>query len=224
MQKVRIIENFITWQGEGISAGQRMLLLRFKKCNRNCNFGGKGVCDTQVKMRISNEFDFPLKEIQEIINREKCGVLVTGGEPTFDENLEQTISIINKIKAPLYNIETNGCSLEELIKRVNKNKNVKYVLSPKLFNSSDFMGYKRLVEQIKDNSKVYLKLVTENRPEVIQFLDWLVEIKFDVNRIFLMPEGVTHDEILSNAPFVFDMAEKYKTNFSSREHIIYGFV
>lgn len=219
MQKVRIIENFISWQGESADTGKRMLILRFKHCNRTCKF-----CDTQVKMRVSNEFDFSLKEIQEIINKEKCGILVSGGEPTFSDNLDQTITMLNRLKYSVANIETNGCNLEELIKKVNKNKNIKYILSPKLFNSTDVMGYKRLVEQIKNNSKVFLKIVTEDRPEIHQFLDWLVEINFDMSRVYCMPEGVTHDELISHAQFVFDMAEKYKCNFSSREHIIYGFV
>lgn len=223
MNKIRIIENFVTWQGEGISAGQRMLLLRFKRCNRRCKFNGRD-CDTFTKMRILNEFDFPLKDIQKIVNEEKCGILISGGEPTFDNNLEQTLSIVNKIKANIYNIETNGCNLEELIKRVNKNKNVYYILSPKLFNETDFMGYKRLTESIRNNKRVHIKIVTEDRPEIIQFLDYLKETNFDMSRVWCMPEGITHDELLTNAPFVFDMAEKYKCNFSSREHIIYGFV
>ena len=39
-----------------------------------------------------------------------------------------------------------------------------------------------------------------------------------------MPEGKTREELINNSPKVFDVAEKYKTNFSSRDHIIYGFI
>lgn len=219
MNKIRIIENFVTWSGEGNTVGQRMLLLRFKKCNRTCKF-----CDTQVKLRISQEFDFSLKEIQKIVDKEMCSLLITGGEPTFSDNLDQTVLLINRVKCNLFNIETNGVGLEELIKRVNKNKNVIYVLSPKLFNQTDVIGYKRLIDQIRTNKKVIIKLVTEDRPEIHQFLDWLVETKFDMMRVWLMPEGTTKDAIINHASFVFDTAEKYKCNFSSREHIIYGFI
>ena len=31
---INLIENIITWQGEGPDCGQRMLLLRFKECDR----------------------------------------------------------------------------------------------------------------------------------------------------------------------------------------------
>ena len=49
-------------------------------------------------------------------------------------------------------------------------------------------------------------------------------INFDNHRIFLMPEGTTKEEILAHAPIVFDAAEKYKVNFTSRDHIIYNFL
>lgn len=223
MNKGKYIESFVSWQGEGFNTGQRMLILRVKKCNRACIFNGSS-CDTNVKMRISNEFELPFKEIQKTVNEEKAGILLTGGEPTLDIYMDQTVSVINKIKCHLFNIETNGVGLEELIKRVNKNKNVVYVLSPKLFNQTDLIGYKRLVDQIKTNKKVIIKLVTEDRPEIHLFLDWLSETNFDMTRVYLMPQGTFREEIFRNAPFVFDTAEKYKCNFSSREHIIYGFV
>lgn len=219
MNKVKVIEAFTSWQGEGNDTGKRMLILRFKNCNRKCPW-----CDTNVKMRISAEFELTLKEIQKIVDQENAGLLITGGEPTFGTNFQETISLINKIKANVYNVETNGCDLIDLIKLVNKNKNVNYSLSPKLFNDIDFMGYRRLAEELKDNKRVFIKLVTEDKPLVIEFLDYLKEIEFDMNRVFLMPEGTTKESIINHAPFVFDMAEKYKCNFSSREHIIYGFV
>jgi len=31
---LRLIENMITWQGEGPNTGKRVILLRFKKCDR----------------------------------------------------------------------------------------------------------------------------------------------------------------------------------------------
>lgn len=222
-KKGKYIESFISWQGESVECGQRMLILRVKKCNRRCIFDGK-YCDTDLRMRISQEFELPFKDIQELITKENAGILLTGGECTLDIYLDQTVSLINKIKSRTYNVETNGFNLVKLIEKVNKSKNVKYILSPKLFTDNDFVEYKKLIENVKNNAKVYLKIVIENRPEIYQFLDWLVEVKFDMSRVFVMPEGTTREKILEHAPIVFDAAEKYKCNFSSREHIIYGFI
>jgi len=216
---MKTIESFVTWQGEGVDTGQRMLILRFKKCNRKCLW-----CDTAVKMRTSMETEITLESIQEIVNNEKCGIMVTGGEPTYQDNLKETVGIINKIDCSIFNVETNGFDLESLIKQVNPGKNVNYSLSPKLFKSDDLSFYIDLINKIENQKNVYIKLVYEERDLVIKFLEYLKRIEFDNNRIFLMPEGAIKEEILKHAPIVFDAAEKYKVNFSSREHIIYGFV
>ena len=62
--KIKVIEAFRTFQGEGPHRGVACLLLRFKKCSRQipCKF-----CDTQLKMRINVEFEYPSEEIQQTI-------------------------------------------------------------------------------------------------------------------------------------------------------------
>jgi hypothetical protein len=39
-----------------------------------------------------------------------------------------------------------------------------------------------------------------------------------------MPEGVTRKDLIKNAPDVFDVCEKYNLSFSSRNHMIFGFI
>ena len=53
----------------------------------------------QEKMRVSNEFELSFKEIQKTVNEENTGLLLTGGECTLDIYLDQTVSVINKVKA-----------------------------------------------------------------------------------------------------------------------------
>ena len=64
MNSVKLIESCITWQGEGPDSGRRMLMLRFKRCNRNCSW-----CDTQVRMRNAMESDYSLHDLQLIIDQ-----------------------------------------------------------------------------------------------------------------------------------------------------------
>ena len=220
MRTVRLIENFnFTWQAEGPDSGKKMLLLRFKRCNRSCIW-----CDTNVKMKMVQEAEYSIQDIQSMVEENNLGVMITGGEPTFGLNLSGTIDIINNTKSYLYNVETNGIQLPELISAVHKYKNIKYILSPKLFNKTDLEFYVDLTKKIKDNDKVFIKLVYEGSYENSGFLNFLQQENFDNNRIWLMPQGKTRDEIIKNSPKVFDAAEKYKTNFSSREHIIFDFV
>ena len=224
MKVVRLVECFnFTFQGEGPDSGKAMLLLRFKRCSRVFEKKPCYFCDTLVKMRIMEEFEYPIHDIQLMVDENNLGIMITGGECTFGNNLFGTINIINNTKSYLYNVETNGYALTELIDKVNKNKNVKYMLSPKLFSDEDMTFYKDLVTDIKDNERVYIKMVYQNTDYNNVFLDYLKEINFDTNRIWLMPEGTTREELLNNAPIVFDAAEKYKVNFSSRDHVIYQF-
>lgn len=218
-RNIRLIENFMSYQGEGPDSGKKMLFLRFKRCNRDCLW-----CDTKVKSRVLNEFEFPLKDIQNIVDELETNICITGGEPTHNINLYSTIDIINRINCILFNVETNGCELEKLISSVNKNKNVKYILSPKIFDDNDYKFYESLVNNIKDNEKVHIKVVYEGTEYNDKFLNYLQEINFDTNRIWLMPEGADRDSLIKNSAKVFDAAEKYKTNFSSRDHVIFGFV
>lgn len=232
MKTIRLMEcmNF-TWQAEGSDSGKKMLLLRFKRCNRahaylegNTYLKACPFCDTLVKMKVEQESEYYINEIQSMIDENNLGVMITGGEPGFGLNLISTIMIINSTKSYLYNIETNGCNLEKIIEGINKNKNVKVSLSPKIFCDEDYDFYNQLIPKIKDDNRIQIKLVYRNSDFENKFLDFLHEIKFDNNRIWLMPEGKTRDELIANSGIVFDACEKYKTNFTSRDHIIYGFV
>ena len=80
-----------------------------------------------------------------------------------------------------------------------------------------------ITEKLIKYPNVYFKVVYEDRDDVLWYLDWLS--KLNVNqRVYLMIEGVTRVDLIKNSGAVFDACEKYKFNFSSRDHIIYGFI
>jgi len=218
MESVNLIECINTWQGEGVDTGQRMLLCRFKYCNRKCSW-----CDTLVKMRAEQELEMSLTKLQEILDTEKTGLMITGGEPTFSNQLTQTITLLNNLNYPVANVETNGLGLLELIKEVNPDKNVHYSYSPKIFNDDDYEEALELAEKLTTNSNVFMKVVYANEPIIYDFLTSVTKV-FPSNRIYLMPNGKTKEIMFSNAQCVFDAAEEFKTNVSSRMHLVYDFV
>ena len=86
--------------------------------------------------------------------------------------------------------------------------------SKKLFTDKDLEFYTDLTKKIYTNEKVYFKIVTEDRKLIHDYLKFLTS--FNINdRVYLMPEGKSKDELIQNSPCVFDMCEKYKFNFSS---------
>lgn len=224
---IKLIENFVSWQGEGPDSGKRMLILRFKTCNKKCPW-----CDTSVKMRISAEAPHLLKDIQDSIYEHQSGIMITGGEPTVDRHFNECVSLLNDLNYPLANVESNGFRLSELIKNVRKEKLVNYMFSPKIFTEED---YELAISQAHDflrNPNVFYKLVYDGSSLMSDFmheLDSMFKVQsfsqfLNSQKVWVMPEGTTAANLIMNSSKVFDICEKYNFNFSSRNHIIYGFV
>lgn len=221
-KSVRLIENFISWQGEGIDSGRPMIILRFKTCNRKCPW-----CDTSVKMRISAEAPHQLSDIQDTINSTNAGLLITGGEPTVNRHFDETIMLLNELDYPIANVETNGFRLRDALDAVDNSKPVKFVFSPKIFDHKDWEFARETLKSVSKFKNVFIKIVYENNAFIESFLDVINlehrELKWD-HRVWLMPEGTNRTELIKNSRNVFDACEKHGLCFSSRDHIIYGFV
>jgi len=219
---VKLIENFVSWQGEGPDSGRTMIILRFKTCNLKCAW-----CDTAVKMRISAEAPYELKDIQETINEKKAGLLITGGEPTVEKHFNDTVSLLNNLVYPVANVETNGYKLLELIEESNPKKNIKFIYSPKIFTENDRHSAIVLTKEIFKYENVHVKIVYENSDHLKSYLEYihnnLPALAWN-HRLWFMPEGTNRSDLIRNAGTVFDACEKYGASFSSRDHIIFGFV
>ena len=221
-ESVKLIECFRnTWQGEGIDSGQRFTLLRFKYCNKKCSF-----CDTLVKMRISQESEYKISDIQQILDEERTNLMITGGEPTIDRHFKDTVSLLNNLQYSVANVETNGYALINLLLHVHKDKLVKYIYSPKIFKDDELREEKEKTNYLIKYDNVFIKLVYEDRKLIVKYMDWLSDLSKDYlpNKVWLMPEGTTRVDLIRNSEEVFNACEKYKFNFSSRSHIIFGFV
>jgi len=222
MESVKLIENFVSWQGEGPDSGRRIIILRFKTCNLKCPW-----CDTSVKMRISAEAPYSLKDIQTCINQNNAGIMITGGEPTVSRHYDEALSLLRDLDYPIANVESNGFNLKKLILDAPKLKNIHYMYSPKIFSKRDADSAIELSEKLLDFDDVYFKIVYEDTADVIHYCNWLSEKIRNrrwSHRVWLMPEGSTRADLIKNSSIVFDVAERYNFNFSSRNHLIYGFI
>jgi len=219
---VKLIENFVSWQGEGPDSGRTMIILRFKTCNLKCAW-----CDTAVKMRVSAEAPYLLSDIQETIDERRAGILVTGGEPTVGRHIDDAVSLLTDLDYPIANVESNGYQLEELVNRSPKSKNIHFMYSPKIFNTNNLRKAYEKTESLLEFDDVYFKIVWENNDFLNSYCKWLsdkVQGRRSAERIWLMPEGVTRVDLIKNAGEAFDACERFKFNYSSRSHIIFGFV
>ena len=101
----KIVEHFISINGEGSRAGQLALFIRMKGCNLNCAY-----CDT----RWANEADAPaedmtLEEIVELVRSSGVeNVTLTGGEPLFRTDMRELLEKLSQLPEVSIEIETNG--------------------------------------------------------------------------------------------------------------------
>lgn len=229
---VKLIECFRTFQGEGPDAGRAVLLLRFKRCNMKCHF-----CDTQVKMRISNEGVYQYHTLQKQLSEYRLDLLITGGEPTFQSQYHDTIKLLTNLTYYMANVETNGYGLENMLSsRDWRGMPIKFIYSPKILDVDTQAKAFRLTEKILCHPNVYIKMpyLTDGYCDV--YCHWL-ESKISAlehaalarpeqlaNKVWLMPVGCDLNEQIEASAAVMDACEKYKFNFSGRLHTMYNFM
>jgi len=104
----KVVEKFVSINGEGRLCGQLATFIRFAGCNLNCSY-----CDTTW----ANESDVPYElmsaeEIYQYIkSTEVRNITLTGGEPLLQEGIIDLLEILSKDKDIHVEIETNGSVL-----------------------------------------------------------------------------------------------------------------
>ena len=101
----KVVETFISINGEGQHAGELALFIRFAGCNLNCNY-----CDT----RWANQPDVVYQEMTEteikalVTDSGVRNVTLTGGEPLLQPGMYQLLEMMGSLPDIRIEIETNG--------------------------------------------------------------------------------------------------------------------
>ncbi len=103
--KYKVVEKFISINGEGISSGQLAVFIRFAGCNLDCSY-----CDTKWANEKDVEYDLMSgKEIYDYIQSTGIkNITLTGGEPLIQEGMLALINLLSTHKKNFIEIETNG--------------------------------------------------------------------------------------------------------------------
>ena len=101
----RVVEKFISINGEGKLSGQLALFIRFAECNLNCRY-----CDTQWANKSDVKYEIMTKEeIYNYIKQTKVkNVTLTGGEPLIQKDIYELLEYLSKDNEISIEIETNG--------------------------------------------------------------------------------------------------------------------
>jgi len=105
MGRFKVVEKFVSINGEARCAGELACFIRFAGCNLNCVY-----CDT----KWANEPEAPYEILSEeeiyayIKDTGVKNVTLTGGEPLLQENISRLLKLLSKDKELRIEIETNG--------------------------------------------------------------------------------------------------------------------
>lgn len=101
----KVVEKFLSINGEGRRAGQLATFVRFKGCNLNCEY-----CDTKwANAKDASYTEMSAEEIYQYIKStgsKNC--TLTGGEPLLQENIRELLELLSEDRELRVEIETNG--------------------------------------------------------------------------------------------------------------------
>ena len=106
---MKVVEKFISINGEGKRAGELAVFIRFKGCNLRCSY-----CDTIWALEPDCPFqeESPEEVTQYILNTRIKNVTLTGGEPLIQPEIKKLIQLILSSDPNIrLEIETNGAVL-----------------------------------------------------------------------------------------------------------------
>lgn len=104
MANYKVVEKFVSINGEGTKAGQLAVFIRFQGCNLKCSY-----CDTTWANEATAPYEWMTEEeiVTYILKEKVHNVTLTGGEPLLQKDIK--ILLERLAKEPLWvEIETNG--------------------------------------------------------------------------------------------------------------------
>ncbi|GHV10571.1 7-carboxy-7-deazaguanine synthase [Campylobacterota bacterium] len=221
---MRIVEIFTSKQGEGLWTGTESTFIRVGGCNLRCSF-----CDTRYASWEQTEGkDLAIEEIVgRVLLFGRNHVILTGGEPML---YTEMIPLTEQLEAMGHTITIETAGTLDSPVRCHLMS-----ISPKLSNSTpkdaDEHIIKRheinrnrpeVVRQLIGRYNYQLKFVIDSINDIVEielFISQFPEIIPD--RVLLMPQGVTAEEILRNEPRIMEYCEKKGYVYCPRMQIIW---
>ncbi|MHC4424928.1 MAG: 7-carboxy-7-deazaguanine synthase QueE [Planctomycetota bacterium] len=214
-------EVFYSLQGEGFFAGLPSVFVRLTGCPLRCRW-----CDTKYAWAEEAGRQCSIVEIVRAVEQWACKfVVITGGEPMINPELRQ---LAQKLKAAgkHITIETAGIAyMPELACDLMS-------ISPKLSNSvpdeaklaaihKDSRLDVAVLAELIDNYQYQLKFVVDSQDDLSEIQQTIEKMgNVDPEKVMLMPQATTREELLAKSPMVADMCKQAGFAFSSRLQVL----
>jgi len=235
---LKISEIFYSIQGEGKRSGYPSFFIRTNFCNLRCNFSGGNLCDTAyTSWNPDDKENLGIISIDEIISEYKKfftnDVVITGGEPAMqsDELKELCIKLKQVNNSVFITIETNGTIYDEFAQFTNLmsispklKSSIPYSTEYENMHSANRINIETLTKFHRDyENKIYdiqWKFVICDENDINEIIELQKLIGFKNENIFLMPEGISEEEITGKRKIVSELCLKYEMNYTDRLHIL----
>jgi len=101
----KVVEKFISINGEGQRSGELAVFIRLAYCNLSCSY-----CDTMWANHEGVSYTEMTKEdiLDYVVQSGVSNITLTGGEPLLHENAKELIELITNNESLHLEIETNG--------------------------------------------------------------------------------------------------------------------
>ena len=212
--RLRINEIYRSIQGESSWAGMPCGFVRLTGCHLRCSY-----CDTEYAFHEGRWMT--LDEIMEQVN--ELGVTlveITGGEPLLQQTHLTGLVADLKARGFYLEVETNGTlvPVPELARDIDQ-----WNVSPKLENSGNPLD-RRVLPQVLESFRqlpgAYFKFVVVELRDVEEVCAMRDKYKLPTERIVLLPEGTTVDQVQRRSQWVSEACVREGFRFSTRLHIL----
>lgn len=209
-EHLKVSEIFYSIQGEGTTTGSPAIFVRMALCNLSC-----GWCDTKFTWDWKNydaEKEITLfttdSLIQAIVDVTPKGhkphVVFTGGEPLLQEDLLAPVwEKLIEMEYKWIEVETNGTIYPK-----NHQLPDQFNVSPKLENSGNNKKsrYKEdVLWKLNMKPNTCFKFVICDEADLKEVLEIVEKAELDKEKIMLMPEGVSAEEIKKKSKWLADV-------------------
>jgi len=218
---MRISEIFYSLQGEGFLAGVPSVFVRLAGCPLRCRW-----CDTKYAWDEMAGADYSIAEIVRTVQQWLCKfVVITGGEPMINPDLPELTQQLKALHKHI-TIETFGIAfIPDLACDLMS-------ISPKLSNAAptdpqlaaiheDSRLDIAVLRELLDIYNYQLKFVVDSQadlPEIQQTIEKIGNV--DLEKVMLMPQANTRDELLAKSSMVTDMCKRTGFAFSPRLQVL----
>lgn len=193
LKMYKVVEKFISINGEGLKAGELACFIRFHSCNLSCNY-----CDT--KWALLSDCPYTLMSSEEILdyikNSNITNVTLTGGEPLIQPNISKLIDLLLEDSLKV-EIETNGSI--DFTNLNYKSENLSLTVDYKSISSG--MNNHMLKENLKNlGKKDSIKFVVGTNEDLLDAKALITNYNLTNNtNIFLSPiyNKIRPDEIVA---------------------------